>query len=104
MEQFVSEETFAIRHYAGSHPHSAPEGRYGSAWAPNNLDAAYDPTTFARLTQGILDRVASALHQSYEQGGGSQEGACGPPGEHIWCDGDVAGAAFTELWGTFGSW
>ena len=104
MEQFVSEETFAIRHYAGSHPHSAPEGRYGSAWAPNNLDGAYDPTTFARLTQGILDRQASALHQSYEQGGGSQEGACGPPGEHIWCDGDVAGAAFTELWGTFGSW
>jgi hypothetical protein len=104
MRQFVSEETFAIRSYAGAHGHDAPSGRYGSAWAPNNLDAQYDDATFLSLTQGILDRVASALHHSYDTGGHSRSGACGPPGEHGWCDADVPGAAFTDGWTSFDSW
>jgi hypothetical protein len=104
MEQFVSEETYAIRFYAGSHPQDAPQGRYGSAWAPNNLNNQYDAATFLQDTQGVLDRVASALHHAYDFGGGSPAGACGPPGDHEWCDANVDGAAFTEGWAGFNTW
>ena len=35
MQYFVSTQTFAIRHYARSHPQSAPANRIGFAYAPN---------------------------------------------------------------------
>jgi len=92
MESFISEQVFAVRHYAGSHPEGAPAGRFGAAWAPQPIV----PDTV--LLRG---RTASALHYAYDQGGSSQTGACGPPGEHHWCQGELPDAAFVEGWVTF---
>ena len=101
MQHFVSTETFSIRHYAGSHPHLAPSERIGFAYAPN--PAAAGPA----LTAGtglILDRLASSLRWSYDHGGGSQTGACGPPGEHDWCESEREGAVFNAAWQLLQSW
>jgi hypothetical protein len=103
MNDFVSEEVFSVRHYAGSHPQTIPQGFFSTAWAPRNLKGV-PSSEFAAETGAILERLASALHESYAQGGSSQEGACGPPGDHEWCDGDVAGAAFNEAWKAFSTW
>jgi hypothetical protein len=103
MNDFVSEEIFSVRHYVGSHPHAIPQGFVSMAWAPRNL---YDVPAqeFAAQTRAILERLASALHHSYEEGGSSQEGACGPPGDHVWCDEDVSGATFNDAWKAFATW
>jgi hypothetical protein len=103
MNNFVSEELFSVRHYVGSNPQTIPQGFVGTAWAPRNLTGLTAPE-FAAQTRAILERLASALHQSYEQGGSSQEGACGPPGEHIWCDEEVEGAVFNDAWKAFAEW
>jgi hypothetical protein len=103
MNNFVSEEIFSVRHYVGSHPQTVPQGFFATAWAPHNLDGLPE-TEFADQTRAILERLASALHHSYEQGGSSQEGACGPPGEHVWCDENVDGAAFNDAWKVFATW
>jgi hypothetical protein len=102
MNNFVSEEVFSIRHYTGSHPQTVPQAALGSAWAPRNT--GLPNSLFVSLTAGILERAASSLHFSYEQGGSSQAGACGPPGEHTWCDADVEGASFNDAWKLFATW
>ncbi len=107
MKRFISEQTFAVKHFAQSRPHDAPGDRLAMAWAPNNTcgtKPCMDPKLFAQLTAGILDRLASSIREAYEQGGGSQAGACGPPGDHTWCSADIAGATFNPLWQTFPSW
>jgi hypothetical protein len=92
MSRFVSTQVYAVRHYANSHPHTAPQGRIGFGWAPF-ADSAV-----------LRARLANAIHESSEQGTNSQMGACGPPGEHIWCSGEVEGAFLNEAWMIFGSW
>ena len=109
MERFVSEQTYAVKHFSLTRPQLAPDGRLAFAWSPNNPSCGvnvkcFDAKTFAALTQGILDRLASAIRESYEQGGGSQMGACGEPGDHTWCSADVDGATFNPLWDTFPDW
>lgn len=114
MMKFVSEQTYSVRHFAGSHPQGAPEGRIGFAWAPNNTCrnpnpppvnvSCIDPRVFAELTGLILERLASSIHHAYEEGAGAPPGACGPPGEHVWCEADIAGATFTDLWSIFTVW
>jgi hypothetical protein len=100
MRHFVSEQVFAIRHDAGTHPEEGPEGRLGFAWAPE----ARGESDFPAKTAGLQQRLASALAHAYAQGGSSQMGACGPPGEHVWCEGAVDGALFNEGWAAFSSW
>ena len=107
MERFVSEQTFALKHFSQSRPHAAPDGRYAMAWAPNNRCGSLlcmPAGAFVEGTAGIVDRLASAIRESYEQGGGSQAGACGPPGDRSWCDADIAGADFNPRWSTFPDW
>jgi hypothetical protein len=41
---------------------------------------------------------------AYDRGGSSPPGACGPPGDHVWCDAFVDGASFTDLWDLFNVW
>jgi hypothetical protein len=94
MQPFISEQVFAVRHYAGSHPQEAPAGRFGAAWAPQPQPPVPDIVL-------LRARTASALHYAYAQGGSSQTGACGPPGAHEWCQGELPGAAFVEGWATF---
>jgi hypothetical protein len=102
MNNFVSEEVFSIRHYTGGHPQTTPQAAFGSAWAPRNT--GLPASLFVSLTAGILERAASSLHFSYDQGGSSQAGACGPPGDHSWCDADVEGASFNDAWKLFATW
>jgi hypothetical protein len=102
MQHFVSTQTFSIRHYAGSHPHRAPHDRIGFAYAPNPAAAAVPG--FAAGNGLVLDRLAAALRESYDRGGGSQMGACGPPGDHSWCDSEREGAVFNAAWQLLQSW
>jgi hypothetical protein len=100
MRQFISTQVYAMRHYANSHPQTAPQGRIGFGWAPLAEIAGYshdDRDLIAR-------RLASAIHESSEEGTNSQMGACGPPGEHVWCTGDVDLAELNEAWRMFASW
>jgi hypothetical protein len=92
MAQFVSTQVYAIRHYANSHPHGAPQGRIGFGWAP------FQEADLLRR------RLASAIHESSDQGTNSPRGACGPPGDHVWCEGDVEGAALNDAWKAFTVW
>jgi hypothetical protein len=101
MLHLVSTQTYAVRHYAGSHPHLAPADRIGFAYAPN-LAVAGAPLTVG--TGLILDRLASSLRYAYDRGGGSQMGACGPPGDHDWCDSERADAIFNAAWRLLQSW
>jgi hypothetical protein len=100
MSQFVSTQVYAVRHYANAHPQTAPQGRIGFAWAPNTRSPAYSPDG----SRAILTRLASAIHEASEEGTNSQMGACGPPGEHVWCAGEVEGAFLNEAWKIFGFW
>jgi hypothetical protein len=101
MQNFVATQAFAIRHYAGSHPQLAPADRIGFAYAPNPARSGPDLTAGTGL---ILDRLASSLHHAYDRGGGSQTGACGPPGDHSWCDSERDGAVFNAAWQLLRSW
>jgi hypothetical protein len=101
MRHFVSEQVHAARHDAGTHPADGPSGRVGFAWAPENNPAEPD---FPAKAAGIQQRLASAFANAYAQGASSQMGACGPPGGHVWCEGEYEGAAFNEGWEAFSSW
>jgi hypothetical protein len=107
MERFVSEQTFAVKHFSQSRPNAARNARIAFAWAPNTqcgTELCNPASVFRQRTGRILERLASAIRESYEQGGGSQEGACGPSGDHIWCSAGIPDAAFNPLWLTFGEW
>jgi hypothetical protein len=107
MKRFISEQAFAMKHFSQSRPHTAPDARFAMAWAPNSQCGTELCTPVSVLTErtaGILDRLASAIREAYEYGGGSQAGACGPPGDHSWCDADIPGAEFNPLWSTFPDW
>jgi len=103
MMGFVATQTYAIRHFTGSHPHLFPGERIGFAYAPNPRPAI--PLSELNAGTGrIADRLASSLRHAYDRGGGSPAGACGPPGEHVWCAGDVEGAVFNAAWQLLASW
>jgi hypothetical protein len=93
MRQFISTQVYAMRHYANAHPQTAPQGRIGFGWAPLVADSAL-----------IRARLASAIHEASEEGTNSQMGACGLPGERVWCTGEVEGAFLNDAWKIFGSW
>jgi hypothetical protein len=109
MRQFVSEQTLAIRHYAGSHTQGAPGSRIAFAWQPcNRASAAQEgcsPATAAFLASldAIALRMGEAIGDAYRQGGASPVGACHAPGSDVdWCAGAVVpGAAFTDAWRDF---
>jgi hypothetical protein len=95
MQHHVSTQVYAAR--AWSSTHDVPDGRLGFAWART------DGTEDADLTV-LAQRMASAIHYAYDEGGGSAAGACSPSGAYTWCVCDVAGAAFNEGWDTFETW
>ena len=105
MLNFVSEQVYAVRHYAGSHPQGAPAGRLGFSWQPTNNFMLPGPEWEA-AKRTIAERIAGAIHYAYRQGGASPEGACSPPGsDEDWCrGGEVAGASFDPRWETFEAW
>ena len=104
MRSFVSEQVHANRHYAGSHPQLAPGGRVGLAYVQRNVVEPLPTAVFNEQTALLLERLASAIHHAYDKGGGSPMGACGVPGDHVWCDGALAGATFNDAWQMFERW
>jgi hypothetical protein len=82
MQSYVSSQVNALRSFGAS--------RFGFAWAPKNLNALAT-ADFTAQTDAILDRLAAAI---------AGADACAPS----WCGGDLAGAAFTTRWQTFGAW
>jgi hypothetical protein len=103
MAHFVATQTYAIRSFAGKNPHSFPGNRIGFAYAPNG-QAGLTLPDLAAGTGMIADRLGSSLHYAYNRGGSSPVGACGPPGEHVWCEANVAGALFNSAWKLLASW
>lgn len=109
MKHFVSEQVYAVRHHAGSHPQGAPAGRIGFSWQPCNRTRADDAgpcpaftIEFISSLDAITARIAEAIHYSFRQGGASPVGACHPPrSQEDWCDGIRPDAAFTENWSSF---
>ena len=79
MLTFVSEQVYAVRHYAGSHPQGPPNGRLGFSWQPSN-NLPVSAADFLAAKHAIAARIAAAIHYAYRQGGASPEGACSPPG------------------------
>jgi hypothetical protein len=100
MSHFLSTQVYAIRHYANAHPRTAPQGRIGFGWAPIAEAPGYSEEGRNRIGA----RLASAIHEAYEEGANSQMGACGPPGEHVWCEGEVEGAFLNDVWKIFAVW
>jgi hypothetical protein len=96
MEDYVSAQVDAIRSYEASIGWSGD--RVGFAWEPSN-SLGLSATDFANQSAAILARLAAALQASADPAAPGA-GACQPP----WCTAAVAGAAFTQAWGTFSSW
>ena len=105
MLSFASEQVYAVRHYAQSHPHGAPAGRLGFSYQPVN-NFGLPPAVFAASQKALLARIAAAIRNAYGDSGASPVGACFEPGSgENWCRGaDVPGAEFTEAWQTFEHW
>jgi hypothetical protein len=103
MSQFISTQVYALRHYSNSHPQTGPQGRIGFGWAPIEEFGQHGYTTAGRNL--IRERLASAIHEASEEGTNSQMGACGPPGNHVWCGVvEVQDAFLNDAWTTFASW
>jgi hypothetical protein len=111
MQQFVSEQVYAIRTYSLEGSHKAPEGRIGFSWQPcNRISAdqvdceAIAVRDFVSELDAVSARIATAIQYAY---GPEHEpmGACRPPGSGVdWCAGQLPGAAFTDAWSIFKSW
>jgi uncharacterized protein YjdB len=102
MEAFVSAQTYALR--AFSVATGQAQDHWGFAWQPRNATGLAS-RDFTAQTAAILDRIAAAIRDSAETNPvdpGSP--ACGPPGQTVWCGGDLTGATFTETWKSFRSW
>ena len=103
MASYVSAQVDALRSYGVA----AAQARdhWGFAWAPRNASGT-PAGEFAAQTGSVLDRLAAAVRDSGEPvepevpGGG----ACGPPGQNVWCVGDLADARPAEAWRSFRAW
>src|SRR5918999_845004 len=101
MKHYVSAQTYALRHASAE----APQNHAGFAWAPKN-STGMPSTDFANQTGEILDRLAAAIRDSAQPVDPADPGvgACGPPGENLWCAGDLDGAWFNNGWQSFSLW
>ena len=111
MQHFVSEQVYAIRHYAGRHRHDPFAGRIALSWQPCNRKTAEQVScdavdaTFNAELDAIVARIAESIRYAYGEGGASAGAACGPPKSGVdWCQGEVPGAVFTDAWRDFGRW
>jgi hypothetical protein len=97
MQSFVSEQVYALRSFSATT--GQPQDHWGFAWAPRNPGLAN--ADFVSQSAAILDRLASSIRDSGQQTRPADPGieAC-----NISCAGDWPGAAFTEVWKSFGTW
>jgi hypothetical protein len=103
MQAFVSAQTYALRYSSATGGQA--QDHWGFAWAPRNA-TGLSSGDFAAQTGAILDRLAVAIRDSGGQSDPADpgNGACGPPGQSVWCGGDLPGARFTEAWKSFRTW
>jgi hypothetical protein len=102
MEDFVSAQTYALRAYDTV---SQPNGtdHWGFAWSPKNA-TAMSTASFDAQTGQLIQRIASAIHDSDHSTDPSDPGsnACGI--EQNWCTTALPGAAFNPGWAAFAYW
>jgi hypothetical protein len=103
MAGYVSGQVYALRYFSATSGQS--QDHWGFAWAPRNA-AGIPAPEFAARTGLVLDRLADAVRDSAEtlEEGNPGSAACGPPGQNVWCVGDVEGARLSEGWKSFRGW
>jgi hypothetical protein len=103
MAGYVSTQVYALRYFSATS--GQPLDHWGFAWAPLN-STGLSPADFARQTDSILVRLAASIRDSADTSNPSDPGggACGPPGENLWCVGDLPGARFNDAWKSFRVW
>jgi hypothetical protein len=103
MASYVSAQVHALRYFSATTGQA--QDHWGFAWAPRNA-AGIPAADFAARTGLILDRLAAAIRDSGATVDPADPGsaACGPPGQNLWCTGDIADARLAEAWKSFRSW
>jgi hypothetical protein len=103
MEDYVSAQVYALRHFSALDGQA--QDHWGFAWHARNT-TGLPPDQFASLTGAIMDRLATAIHDSAEplDPADPGSGACGPPGQNLWCSAELDGAWFNDGWKTFTYW
>jgi hypothetical protein len=103
MAAYVSAQVHALRHFGATTGQT--QDRFGFAWAPRNASGV-PQAEFAARTSAVLDRLGAAIRDSADpvvpEDPGS--GACGPPGQNVWCTGDLPDARPAEGWRAFRAW
>jgi hypothetical protein len=100
MARFVSLQVYSSALFAQHHPKIQTPVRLGFAWAPNQQHLS--KSTFARGNAQILDRMATALHDSITPGGIHPTRACGRDGRGCLCR--YPAAALNPTWLSFPRW
>jgi hypothetical protein len=103
MQAYVSAQVHAMRYFSAAAGQS--RDHWGFAWAPRNTTGLSN-ADFGAQTGAILDRLALAVRDSGdpfvpEDPGG---GACGPPGQNVFCVGDHTEGRANEAWKSFRAW
>lgn len=103
MAGYVSAQVHALRFFSATSGQA--EDHWGFAWAPRNATGA-SAAEFAARTSLVLDRLGAAVRDSGETPDPADPGsaACGPPGQNLWCVGDLDGARPNEGWKSFRTW
>jgi hypothetical protein len=103
MGAYVSAQVHALRYYSATRGQA--QDHWGFAWAPRN-GTGMSPDEFTRQSGGVLTRLAAAIRDSADtlEPANPGSGACGPPGQNLFCAADVPEARLTEAWKSFGAW
>jgi hypothetical protein len=103
MGAYVSAQVHALRYYSATRGQA--QDHWGFAWAPRN-GTGMSVDAFTTESGGVLTRLAAAIRDSAEtlDPANPGSGACGPPGQNLYCTADVAGARLTEAWKSFTAW
>jgi hypothetical protein len=103
MGAYVSAQVHALRYYSATRGQA--QDHWGFAWAPRNA-SGMSVDEFTTQSGSFLTRLAMAIRDSADtlDPANPGSGACGPPGQNLFCIADVAGARLTEAWKSFGSW
>jgi hypothetical protein len=103
MAAYVSAQIHALRFFSATS--GQPRDHWGFAWAPRNATGV-SAADFAAQSGLVLDRLAAGIRDSAQTSDPADPGsaACGPPGQNVWCVGDLEGARLVEAWKSFRGW
>jgi hypothetical protein len=103
MAGYVSAQIHALRFFSTTS--GQPQDHWGFAWAPRNA-SGIPAGDFAAQSGLVLDRLAAGVRDSGQTLDPADPGsaACGPPGQNVWCVGELEDARLTEAWKSFRGW